>query len=67
MDNFFTTLPLAKSLLPWDLTIVGTLKKNKMCILPAMTALKTQEELSTVFGFHEKVTMCSYVPPQKKH
>ncbi|XP_044589814.1 piggyBac transposable element-derived protein 3-like isoform X2 [Cotesia glomerata] len=30
MDNYFTTLPLAKSLLSWNLTIVGTLKKNAM-------------------------------------
>ena len=29
MDNFFTSLPLAKSLLSWKLTIVGTLRNNK--------------------------------------
>ncbi|XP_019697919.2 piggyBac transposable element-derived protein 4-like [Harpegnathos saltator] len=29
MDNFFTSLPLAKHLLSWNLTIVSTLKKNK--------------------------------------
>ena len=63
MDNYFTTLSLAKSLLSWDLTIVGTLKKNKTY---TMTAFKTREELSTVFGFHEKVTMCSYVPKKNK-
>lgn len=28
MDRFFTTLPLAESLLSWKLTIVGTLKKK---------------------------------------
>jgi len=66
MDNYFTTLPLAKSLLSWNLTIVGTLKKNKAYIPPAMAASKTREELSTVFGFHEKITMCSYVPKIKK-
>ena len=36
MDNYFTTLSLTKSLLSWDLTIVGTLKKNKTYIPPAM-------------------------------
>ena len=66
MDNYFTTLSLTKSLLSWDLTIVGTLKKNKTYIPPAMTALKTREELSTVYGFHENVTMCSYVPKKNK-
>ena len=40
MDSFFSTLPLAKSLLSLGLTIVGTLKKNKTSIPPAMTALK---------------------------
>jgi hypothetical protein len=66
MDNYFTTLPLAKCLLSWDLTIVGTLKKNKPYIPPSMVASKTREELSTVFGFHEKVTMCSYVPKKTR-
>lgn len=66
MDNYFTTLPLAKSLLSWNLTIVGTLKKNKAYIPPAMTASKAREELSTVFGFNEKITMCSYVPKKAK-
>ena len=28
-----------------------------MCIPPAMTALKSREKLSTVFGFHEKLIM----------
>ena len=27
---------------------------------------KTREELSTVFGFHEKVAMCSYLPKNDK-
>ena len=34
IDNYFYTLPLAKSLLSWDLTTVGTLKKNKTYIPP---------------------------------
>ena len=29
MDNFFTTLPLARLLMTWRLSIVGTLKKIK--------------------------------------
>ena len=37
MDCYFTILRLAKSLLSWDLIIVGTLKKNKTCIPPAKT------------------------------
>lgn len=66
MDSYFTTLSLAKSLLSWNLTIVGTLKENKAYIPPAMAASKTREVSSTVFGFHENVTMCSYVPKKRQ-
>lgn len=66
MDNFFTTLPIAKHLLSWNLTIVGTIKKNKPYIPSIMAANKSRAQYSTVFGFHEKVTMCSYVPKKNK-
>lgn len=34
MDNWFTSLPVVKSLLSEkQLTVVGTLRKNKTCIL----------------------------------
>jgi len=66
MDNFFTSLPLAKHLLSWNLTTVGTLKKNKPYILKAMAPSKTREELLTLFGFHEKTILCSYVPNKNK-
>lgn len=65
-DNFFTTLPLAKSLADWSLTLVGTIKKNKTCIPKEMLADKSREPLSTMFGFHENVTICSYVPKKNK-
>lgn len=41
-------------------------KKNKPYIPSVMKANKTREQYSTVFGFHEKVTMCSYVPKKNK-
>jgi len=66
MDNFFTSLPLAKHLLTWNLTILGTLKKNKPYIPKAMSPSKTREEFSTLFGFYEKTTLCSYVPKKNK-
>ncbi|XP_018395958.1 PREDICTED: piggyBac transposable element-derived protein 4-like [Cyphomyrmex costatus] len=66
MDNFFTTLPFAKHLLSWKLTLVGTLKKNKPYIPSVMAPNKSREVYSTVFGFHEKVTLCSYVPKKNK-
>ena len=66
MDNFFTSLPLAKHLLSWKLTIVGTLRKNKSYIPKSMAPSKTREEFSTLFGFHEKVVICSYIPKKNK-
>lgn len=31
-----------------------------------MLASNDREEFSTSFGYHEKVTICSYVPKKKK-
>lgn len=31
-----------------------------------MAPSKTRKEFSSVFGFHEKVTICSYVPKKNK-
>ncbi|XP_025407297.1 uncharacterized protein LOC112681247 [Sipha flava] len=51
MDNFFTTLPLSDFLLSWNLTTVGTLRKNKKYIPAEMMPSKIRDEYSTVFGF----------------
>lgn len=59
MDNFFTTLPLAKYLISWNLTMVGTLRKNKKYIPKEMVPSKNRKEFSSLFGFHEEVTICS--------
>ncbi|XP_065674166.1 piggyBac transposable element-derived protein 4-like [Hydra vulgaris] len=66
MDNFFTSLSFAQQLLSWNLTIVGTLKKNKPYIPPIMGPNKSGELYSSLFAFHENITMCSYVPKKKK-
>lgn len=67
MDNFFTTLPLARLLITWDLSIVGTLKKNKPYIPREMLPSKSREIYSSLFGFSEdNVTICSYVPKKNK-
>lgn len=31
-----------------------------------MAPSKTKKEFSTLFGFHEKITLCSYVPRKKQ-
>ena len=66
MDNYFTTLPVAKHLLSWKLTITGTLRQNKPYIPKQMAANKLRPEYSSLFGFHERnVALCSYVPKKK--
>lgn len=64
MDNYFTTLPLADSLMKWNLSL--TLKKNKAYIPKEMLPSKDRPPMSTLFGFHDNVTMCSYVPKKNK-
>lgn len=66
VDNFFTTLELAEHLLSWNLTLVGTLRKNKTYIPAEMKAHKDKAIGSTSFGFRKNVTMCSYVPRKNK-
>lgn len=60
MDNFFTTLPLAKQLISVKLSIVGTLRRNKAYIPTEMKDDKRWTIGTSKFGFHEKVTMVTY-------
>ena len=67
MDYHFTTLPVAKHLLSWKLTIIGTLRQNKPYISKQMAANKLRPEYSSLFGFHERnVALCSYIPKKTK-
>ncbi|KAF2879851.1 hypothetical protein ILUMI_26308 [Ignelater luminosus] len=62
MDNFFTSLPLARLLLSWNLTVVGTLKRNKPYIPPVMLSSSKHEPESSVFGFSaDNVTICRFL------
>lgn len=66
-DNFFTTLPLARLLISWDLSIVGTLKKNKPYVPKEMLPSRSREIYSSIFGFSDdNVTLCSYVPKKNR-
>lgn len=42
------------------------MKKNKKYVPQEMAPSKLKEEFSTVFRFHEKVTMYSYAPKRNK-
>lgn len=54
MDNWFTSIPLASEMLqaPYKLTVVGTLRHNKVGIL--------------MFCFNIDITMLSYKPKSNK-
>ena len=67
MDNYLTTLPVAKHLISWTSTITGTLRQDKPHIPKKMAANELRPEYSSLFGFHERnVALCSYVPKKNK-
>lgn len=66
LDNWFTSIPLAKKLLDQQLTLLGTLKKNKTEIPPEFLPSKDKQVNSTIFGFNEELTLCSFVPKPRK-
>ena len=66
MGNFFTSVPVARTLLQHQLTFVGTIRKCKRQILVCMKAAKSRRTKTSVFGFNDQLTMVSYVPKKNK-
>lgn len=67
IDNWFTSFNLVFSMLKdHKLTIVGTVKKNRMGIPPIFTNGKIRQPFSSMFGFREEATLVSYVPKKNK-
>lgn len=65
-DNFFTTLEGAKLLANIGISFVGTIRANKRCIPDEMRKSSSRPVFSSLFGFHDKVSICSYVPKKNK-
>lgn len=68
MDNWFTSVPLAKSLLkePYKLTLVGTLRANKREIPIELQNERTRGTGTAMFCYDNELTLLSYKPkPQK--
>ena len=65
-DNFFTTMELAKVLNSWNMTLVGTVRKNKRFLPSNMQPNKERPVYSTNFAYHLDATVCSYAPKKKK-
>ena len=66
IDNFFTSVAVARTLLQHQLTVVGTMRKCKREIPVCMKAAKSQQTKTSVSGFSDQLTMVSYVPKKNK-
>lgn len=66
MDNWFTSIPLARELIKRKLTLVGTIKSNKPEIPLNFLPNKNREVKSSVFGFTKDMTLVSFVPKKNK-
>ena len=65
-DNFFTTLDGVKRLENIGIGFVGTIHHNQRCIPKEMKKDHSRPVLSSEFGFHDKISICSYVPKKNK-
>ena len=60
-DNFFTSLDLAEELIERNLTLCGTLRKNKTFTPPEFLPSLQRPLFSSIFGFQSEATLVSYV------
>ena len=61
-DNIFTSCKLLTLLLSKNMTVVGTLKKNKSVIPALLLCGKQRDVPSSIFGFTNDLTLVSHVP-----
>ena len=54
MDNFFTSLPLARNLLGRQMTMTGTIRRNKSELTSEMMP---HPQFSSVLGFQDNATI----------
>ncbi|XP_039298114.1 uncharacterized protein LOC120354734 [Nilaparvata lugens] len=67
MDNWFTSIPLAKDMLSsHQLTIVGTLRSNKKEIPPEMSNEKSRKIGSVMFAYNNELVLVSYKAKKSK-
>ncbi|KAL0893983.1 hypothetical protein ABMA27_014057 [Loxostege sticticalis] len=65
-DNWFSSIELVDKLKEVGLTYVGTLRKNKREIPPEFLPHKTRPVGSSLFGFTNDKTLCSFVPKKSQ-
>lgn len=65
-DNFFTSYELAQRLLKRKITVVGTVRKNKPNLQPALLTAEDREVFSSKFAFTHTTTLVSYLPRETR-
>ncbi|KAJ8885235.1 hypothetical protein PR048_011431 [Dryococelus australis] len=66
-NNWFTSFDLAKHLLTKNITIVGTVRKNKLEIPTEFLTNKQRTDCSSMFGFQEDCSLMYYAPTKNKN
>ena len=65
-DNYYTSIPLAMELKSRKLTLVGMMKKNKVCIPPSFLAKAYEGIVQYAFDYANNFTLLSVAPKKNK-
>jgi hypothetical protein len=68
MDNYYTSIPLAKQLLDKGISLIGTLRANRKGIPPEIKSLQGRENFSTEMWWekeYQHMVLTSYVVETK--
>ncbi|XP_060780363.1 piggyBac transposable element-derived protein 4-like [Neoarius graeffei] len=66
-DNFFTSHKLGQELLKRKVTMLGTVRKNKLELPPHLLKLNNRPVYSSKFAYTPDTTLVSYVPKKGKN
>jgi hypothetical protein len=69
VDNFFASLPLAREILKRKVSLVGTVRANRVDVPRAFVAAQGRELYSSIFGFNtaDQTTLVSYKVKKKQN
>ena len=65
-NNFFTNFQLGRKLLMQNLTIVGTIQKNRTELPAEFVSTKTKKESTTLYGYQKEAMIVSFCPKKGK-
>nr|XP_023026647.1 piggyBac transposable element-derived protein 4-like [Leptinotarsa decemlineata] len=68
VDNWFTSMALLENLQKnFNLTLLGTIRKNKRELPPEFARPSSRPPLSSMFAFQKNATLVSYIPKKNKN